>query len=273
MAPFTSIPRSLAALALAGVAVLPAAPAAAVDVVRELYGRDDRVEVEATQYPYSAIGRLEMAGGRCTASLVAPRVVLTAAHCLFADYGAGSVFDRPLKFMAGYADGRSAAVSRVIDWWVPEEYDPDTALTDPASDGYDWAFLTLADPIGDVVGTLEVYAGLTVKDLEKAAHRGWDEIANAGYGMDNDEIQRVHFDCPILQPWPDNTFYHQCDELPGNSGGPLFIERGDTVMIVGIASTLATTKGIVRFGMAVDSRAFAPALAQYVRRLEKNDSP
>lgn len=269
MVPFMSRATALAALALSLPVALAATPAGAVDAWRDLYGRDDRVQVEAAQYPYSAIGRLEMAGGRCTASLVAPRVVLTAAHCLFIDHGEGSVFDRPLKFLAGYSEGHSVAVSSVIDWWVPDQYDPDTALTDPASDGYDWAFLTLAEPIGDVVGTLSVYGDLTVKDLEKAARRGWDQIANAGYGMDNDEIQRVHFDCPILQPWPDNTFYHQCDELPGNSGGPLFISRGDKVMIVGIASTLATAKGVVRFGMAVDSRAFAPALAQYLLQVDK----
>ena len=44
---------------------------------------EDRMIADATAYPWSAIGRLNIARrGHCTAVLVAPKLILTAAHCL-----------------------------------------------------------------------------------------------------------------------------------------------------------------------------------------------
>ena len=59
--------------------------AANADEIQTLFfGHDDRTRVsDPTQAPWDAIGQLETASGNlCTATLITPRLALTAGHCL-----------------------------------------------------------------------------------------------------------------------------------------------------------------------------------------------
>src|SRR5262245_53663321 len=63
--------------------------------------------------PMAAIGLLQIDGDEiCTASVVAPRAVLTAAHCLFDDDDRPS---RTIVFYAGYDRGRATIEARGVD--------------------------------------------------------------------------------------------------------------------------------------------------------------
>lgn len=76
---------------------------------------DDRVRWTDRNYPYSSIGRIQFGGIWCSATLVGPRHVATALHCI-PEQGT------PITFQPAYAGGDtypSSAVQYVLNSGVP----------------------------------------------------------------------------------------------------------------------------------------------------------
>lgn len=206
-------------------AVTEAAPFAG-SFERAFFGEDDRVEVDPVVAPWNMIGFLDLSENSCTGVLIGPATVLTAAHCIAAD---GVIEAPPVEFLAGYDRGNSVARAAVTGYHIPGGW------LAGEQEGMDFAFVYLAEPIGERTGWMDV-TGLSPDEIAAYRAGGGPDIMQAGYSYDRHGVLTGNLDCPFIELGPDSTLVHECDTLQGDSGSPLFIEDGGRYRIIGVES-------------------------------------
>ncbi|MEO0743315.1 MAG: trypsin-like serine protease [Bacteroidota bacterium] len=182
---------------------------------RAIFGRDDRGIPEFAA-PYSRIGRLITEGGTCTAALVGPRHILTAAHCYGRkpDGGLTNAIFVPLYDQGGTPLDTYATVVSTYAEAVP----PRTANSE------DFAISILDKPLGNELG----YFGLrSIEDewMVPVAGKSAPEFAAVGYSGDWYDGERMGADWGTQfygRMGGDRTVVaHDGDTTPGASGGPV----------------------------------------------------
>lgn len=119
------------------------------------FGRDDRVLFDTAEHPWSAIGQLQFdSGAACSGSLIAPDIVLTAAHCLIGPGG----LEAAGRFITARDHPRGPFEAQMIDAHVIDMLrdEPDAEIL--LRENLDWALVRLDRPIGERAGMLKVEA-------------------------------------------------------------------------------------------------------------------
>jgi protease YdgD len=165
-----------------------------------------------------AIGRLNTGGrGHCTAVLVAPDRVVTAAHCLY-DAVAGRWYaPAELVFLAGYDRERYTAQGRGRTIRMGDRRPPQ-ARANLEGIQNDWAIVVLEAPLD--VEPLET-ARWHVSREARADRRALPTVA-AGFARPATHALTVKSDCRPMSAAPDTALLvHRCGMDRGASGGPI----------------------------------------------------
>ncbi len=181
---------------------------------------DHRVAVPLDTVPFRSLLRVQTElGARCTGFLVAPGLVMTAAHCLYLPKVGRFLQPSSVHVLLGYRAGEFRAHARARAFRIAPGYDPGN---ESATAGADRAILVLDRPVGGASDLL-LLAPVPVAAPVPAML--------AGYGQDRDEIAVAAPGCAVSGLAADGRgrplLVHDCQATAGTSGAPLLVRRAD----------------------------------------------
>jgi protease YdgD len=206
-----------------------------------------RARVDVAVAPWRSVGKLQaVAGGlreTCTAALIGPRTVVTAAHCLFNIRSRRYFLPSSVHFLLGLAGSRFTSATIAKSFAVAPGYDPEAPGD---TRGNDWALVSLAASVADH----------PVLDLAHAVPGPGTPAMVGGYGQDNPNVLTADTACHLTGhvrgPGGQVLLTHDCRAVRGVSGAPLLVWVGTKWVIAGI-NVAQTRDGVQGFAVPVDA--------------------
>lgn len=192
--------------------------------------------MESTQgtRQWEGVGRLEISGEAfCTGALIAPRLVLTAAHCLFDARTGAQVPVTEIQFLAGWRNGRAAAYRRIRKAVTHPLYSYEGAA-DAARVRHDLALIELQHPIRNT--TIAPFA--TDAQPETGA-----QVGVVSYAHNRSEAPAMQDLCTVMAR-QQGMLVLSCAVDFGASGSPVFrFDKAGAPRIVSVVSAKAEADG------------------------------
>lgn len=219
--------RNIFLTALAGLLALAAAPAAAEEGALKSLATSDQGR------GWEAVGRLEMGDKSfCTGALIAPDMVLTAAHCLY-HMDTGELIDPAgIEFRAGWRNGRAEAYRGVR-----------RALTHPQ---YVYKGRNQLDRVALDVALLQLdrpIRNIRVTPFSTAEAPGVGaRVGVISYAQDRSEAPSWESGCEVMER-RGGVLMFTCSVDFGSSGAPVFTIGAQGPQVASVISAKATMEG------------------------------
>jgi protease YdgD len=222
---------------------------------------------------WAAVGRLEGQGNLyCTATLIAPDIVLSAAHCVYDPQTGARVQPGQMIFKPGRTRSPTPGARRIVQIEVDDSFRFDEGLN---ADNVmsDVALLRLDTPLPrEAVPPFKVHSG-------RMEHGNVSVVA---YGDGQPEMIPKRRRCRVLEHYA-RLIALDCEVPEGSSGAPIFTHVGSSGRVLSVVSGKGHIQGRqVTFGMDLSNtvaeltariRAVSPRPSGPVRVLRPGQEP